>query len=244
MNILLRTISLVAIPLCSSAQVTVLEADIAPRIGDRLEYVLQSFEGPLSESVGDIGMMGGPLVVDVRDGMGDPLFSFASTTQILLPQDAPGSEKYPEAEYVVRATDIGQDHEPTYAFFVGLGGEARLLGIEGLSDEIVDVQAASDQGGFPDQYPLEFDKQFTPIEVPLNNLVPELEVTGSLTMTGSVDAWGTVQVPAGSFEALRMHVRGEGEFGISVAGETIILRQVIDQYTWIAPRWAPSPTSK
>ncbi len=170
MKILLRTISLVAIPLCSSAQVTVSEADIAPRIGDRLEYVLQSFEGPLSESVGDIGMMGGPLVVDVRDGMGDPLFSFASTTQILLPQDAPGSEKYPEAEYVVRATDTGQDHEPTYAFFVGLGGEARLLGIEGLSDKIVDVQAASDLGGFPDQYPLEFDKQFTPIEVPLNNL--------------------------------------------------------------------------
>ena len=136
MKILLRTISLVAIPLCSSAQVTVSEADIAPRIGDRLEYVLQSFEGPLSESVGSIGMMGGPLVVDVRDGMGD----------------------------------TGQDHEPTYAFFVGLGGEARLLGIEGLSDEIVDVQAASDQGGFPDQYPLEFDKQFTPIEVPLNNL--------------------------------------------------------------------------
>ena len=67
MKILLRTISLVAIPLCSSAQVTVSEADIAPRIGDRLEYVLQSFEGPLSESVGDIGMMGGPLVVDVRD---------------------------------------------------------------------------------------------------------------------------------------------------------------------------------
>ena len=55
-------------------------------------------------------------------------------------------------------------------------------------------------------------------------------------MTGSVDAWGTVQVPAGSFEALRMHVRGEGEFGISVAGETITLRQVIDQYTWSAPR--------
>ena len=55
-------------------------------------------------------------------------------------------------------------------------------------------------------------------------------------MTGSVDAWGTVQVPAGSFEALRMHVRGEGEFGISVAGETITLRQVIDQYTWIALR--------
>ena len=55
-------------------------------------------------------------------------------------------------------------------------------------------------------------------------------------MTGSVDAWGTVQVPAGNFEALRMHVRGEGEFGISVAGETIILRQVIDQDTWIAPR--------
>ena len=77
-------------------------------------------------------------------------FPFASTTQILLPQDAPGSEKYPVAEYVVRATDTGQDHEPTYAFFVGLGGEARLLGIEGLSDEIVDVQAASDQGGFSD----------------------------------------------------------------------------------------------
>jgi hypothetical protein len=41
MKIQLRTISLVAIPLCSSAQVTVSEADIAPRIGDRLEYVLQ-----------------------------------------------------------------------------------------------------------------------------------------------------------------------------------------------------------
>jgi hypothetical protein len=36
-------------------------------------------------------------------------------------------------------------------------------------------------------------------------------------------------VPASSFEALR--VRGEGEFGISVAGETITLRQVIDQDT-------------
>jgi hypothetical protein len=81
--------------------------------------------------VGGIGMMGGPLVVDVRDGMGDPLFSFLSTTQM---QDAPCSEKYLEAEFVVRAIDTGQDHEPMYAFFV-------------------DVQAASDQGGFPDQYP-------------------------------------------------------------------------------------------
>jgi hypothetical protein len=39
MKMLLQTISLVAIPLCSSAQVTISEADIAPRIGDRLEYV-------------------------------------------------------------------------------------------------------------------------------------------------------------------------------------------------------------
>ena len=142
------------------------------------------------------------------------------------------------------ATDTGQDHEPTYAFFVGLGGEARLLGIEGLSDEIVDVQAASGQGGFPDQYSLEFDKQFTPIEVPLNDLVPGLEVTGSLTMTGSVDAWGTVQVPAGSFEALRMHVRGEGAFGLSVAGETTPCARSSTSTPGSRRGWTPSPTSK
>ena len=89
MKILLRTISLVAIPLCSSAHVTVSEADNAPRIGDRLEYVLQSFEGPLSESVGDIGMMGGPLVVDVRcgdevsSGLGDPQLGLAIVKHIV-----------------------------------------------------------------------------------------------------------------------------------------------------------------
>ena len=120
MKRLLGIVFLLAIPLSASAQITVSVADIAPRIGDRLEYVLQSFAGPISESVGGIGMTGGPLVVDVRDGLGDPLVSLISTSEILLPQDAPGSEKYPEAEFVVRSTDTGEGHEPSYAFFADL----------------------------------------------------------------------------------------------------------------------------
>jgi hypothetical protein len=177
-----------------------------------------------------------PLQVDFTNGLGNLPPDVIVQSDILSPENVPGAQDYPDAEFVQRVRDITQNGQPINYFFSGLGNEARLLGVTGAEDSPISLSALGSPSNFPNQYPLTFGKQMDPIEVPVGDFLPGMGVAGSFMMTGSVDAWGTVQVPAGSFEALRLHIQAQGEFSFSAQGDTVTLSETIDQYSWIAPR--------
>lgn len=136
------------------------------------------------------------------------------------------------------------DDDPVYLYLTssgsgGPGTGAQLLGISGGGDELAGLETALaniDQT-FPNQYPMAFGNELGIVEVPLDAFLPGMEMGGGLVMTGSVDAWGTVQVPAGTFEALRLHVHGEAELNFVLPdGETLVLQETIEQFTWMARR--------
>ena len=141
-----------------------------------------------------------PLQVDFTNGLGNLPPDVIVQSDILSPENVPGAQDYPDAEFVQRVRDITQNGQPINYFFSGLGNEARLLGVTGAEDSPISLSALGSPSNFPNQYPLTFGKQMDPIEVPVGDFLPGMGVAGSFMMTGSVDAWGMVQVPAGSFE--------------------------------------------
>jgi hypothetical protein len=230
------SISLITLPFGVHAQVTISASDITPQIGDRQVLSVQTTAAELPEGLAGVST-GGPLTVDLRGGLAEPLQSLIMTSEILDPASVPESTEYPGTEFVQRFHGGVEGEDPAYYFWAGSdsGTETRLLGFDGDQTPQIDIETLYANATFPNQYPLAFGKQMTPVDVPFDDLLPGLDVMGSLAMQGSVDAWGTVQVPAGTFECLRLHIHGEAELSILVNGETLLLHESIEQYTWMSP---------
>ncbi len=170
----------------------------------------------------------------------EPLVTSMVESDVLHPASAPGAGDYPEADYVVKSTD-DQVGEVYYYFmnasqpiFLGTGG-AELP--SGFSDLISSPTEGSDLDQFQDFYPLTFGKSLAPIQVPVDIELLGLRMTGTYDMVGEVDAWGQVSVPAGTFDALRLHVGIDALLNMEAEGEEpLILAQRIDQWAWFTPR--------
>lgn len=156
------------------------------------------------------------------------------TSEILDPASVPESTEYPGTEFVQRFHGGVEGEDPAYYFWAGSdsGTETRLLGFDGDQTPQIDIETLYANATFPNQYPLVFGKQMTPVDVPFDDLLPGLDVMGSLAMQGSVDAWGTVQVPAGTFECLRLHIHGEAELSILMNSEQR-LYMLYPQGNWV-----------
>jgi len=104
-----------------------------------------------------------------------------------------------------------------------------------------DVMSSPSQGAgserFSDLYPLTFGKIVAPVTIPIEVESLGISMVGVYDMVGEVDAWGKVAVPAGTFDALRLYVHGEGEVTIGMEDEEpVTFVQSIDQWAWMAPR--------
>ena len=68
-------------------------------------------------------------------------------------------------------------------------------------------------------------------------LLPEVTISGRLDLQYVVDAWGEIQLPAGTFDCLRLHQTGtivlafEGDDQLASLGEST---SEIDSYAWYA----------
>ena len=224
-----------------AAQITLEQKDLVPHIGDVQEIIFETAQQSLAELGIEVDEVGGPLELDLSGDLGiaDRLTMINS---ILSPEEAPNSEKYPEADYAIKTEDFLGAVGTLYLFVDETSTENRLLGAEGGNDDDVFTQTLTDlyQGGtpgFPDYYPLTFGKRLAPIEVPIEYQIETMQMSGSLTMEGEVDAWGTVRVPAGSFEALRLHITARGTTAVETSdGQRIEFVQEIDQFTWLAAK--------
>ncbi len=229
---------------CSTlhAQVTMNVADLAPRIGDHSEMTVDVFQTPLADLGIDFAS-GGPLEVDPTVAFDvAPLVTSSTTTDVLDPSSAPDAELYVGVDYVVKTSDV-QTGEDVYFYFQEDDSQPVLLGISGsdLQPGFTDIMSAVVQDAgtqqFSDFYPLTFGKSFAPISVPIDVESLGLSMTGAYDMTGEVDAWGQVSVPAGTFDALRVFVHGESVLTLEAESEEpTVLTQTVDQWSWMAPR--------
>ena len=147
-----------------------------------------------------------------------------------------------ETAAVVKTSDV-QTGEDVYFYFQEDDSQPVLLGISGsdLQPGFTDIMSAVVQDAgtqqFSDFYPLTFGKSFAPISVPIDVESLGLSMTGAYDMTGEVDAWGQVSVPAGTFDALRVFVHGESVLTLEAESEEpTVLTQTVDQWSWMAPR--------
>jgi hypothetical protein len=170
-----------------------------------------------------------------RDFMVEPLVTSMVASDVLDPASAPEAGEYPEADYVVKSTD-DQVGEAVYYYFQ----DTVLLGTSGAElppgfGDLVSSLEESEQ--FQDLYPLTFGKSLAPIQVPVDIELLGLRMTGTYDMVGEVDAWGQVSVPAGTFDALRLHIGVDALFNVEADGEEpLVLAQRLDQWLWFAPR--------
>lgn len=115
-----------------------------------------------------------------------------------------------------------------------LGTSGGELGIPFAAEIFSQASAAA----MADFCPLTLGKRFDPIQIPLDlEVAAGIHMSGAMTMEGEVDAWGTVVVPAGRFEALRLHHWGGGSLALAAAGQdTMRFTEQIELFSWLTPR--------
>ena len=139
------------------------------------------------------------------------------------PASAPDADEYAEADYVLKTSD-DQTGDDVYYYFQESDSQPVLLGIGGadLPPGFTDPMSSAAGPGsqqFPDFYPLTFGKTLAPINILIDVEFLGLQMIGAYDMSGEVDAWGQVSVPAGTFDALRVNIHGEGVLTIGIEDE-------------------------
>ena len=218
------------------AQIVLDAPDMALHPGDRIELAVETYGVSLADLNLNLDETGGPLEVDFTTGPPGSLSSDVLVTTVLPLAEAPDASRFPESDYALRVEGVEGGAEPVFYYVQETETGSRILGLTGLDapDDFQTDLVTSSQQSFPDYYPLSFGKTLSPIEVPLDLESAGLEISGILTMSGTVDAWGTVTVPAGQYQALRLAVHAEGPFDVEVEGETVTLTEQIEQFTWLA----------
>lgn len=224
-----------------SAQVVVGSEGLVPSIGEVREAMIEVVQHPLSDLDIAVGDEGGPQVFDLTHGPSGGE-GWIYTTWVLDPGSAPEYEQYPGADYVILMRGPAGIMEETYVFAEETPTGSRTLGVVG-GGEAADALAAFssedfESGSLPfdDYYPLTFGKQLGPVDLPLSLDMGDFQMFGTLTLEAKVDAWGTVVVPAGRFDALRLHQWSSASFSVAGAGQdTMRFTQEVEQYAWIAP---------
>ncbi|MFH1568728.1 MAG: hypothetical protein ABIL09_12085 [Gemmatimonadota bacterium] len=235
-------LSLLVIPVHHlSAQVTVEAAGLVPRLGEVRQLVSETIDQPLSGLDLAYGHADGPQMVDLTAEL-TGAERLVMTQSVLSPGSAPDHELYPAADYVLYIQGSSPDLEDTWYFVEDTPEGGRVLGTSGgngTEDPLTDLIGGDSQSGFPTYeglYPLTFGEAFGPLEIPLDMDLGDFRRSGAMTLQGAVDAWGTVVVPAGRFEALRMHQWGVAHFVFAGGGaDTLRFTEELDGYTWISP---------
>lgn len=224
-----------------SAQTIINAEDVTPKIGDVQELLVETAQQSLSALGIGVGEAGGPQVFDLSQAPQGTTASGVVITEVLPRGNAPGYEQYPQADYAVRMQGL-EGMQETYFFVQETPAGSKILGFGGGAatsplDDLFTQASQSGSSAWANIYPLTFGKKFEPVQIPLNFDTADLQMSGAMTLEGEVDAWGTVVVPAGRFEALRLHHWGKGSITVAASGQdTVRLAEEIEQYIWMSPR--------
>ncbi len=188
-----------------SAQITLDANDLRAPIGSRLVIESVTFNGALSETPIDIQPGGANLPFDLSGPLEGPLRIELRASIIPIDQ-APGGDRYPEADYAAQYEILNPDGSTAemVVYFERSETTDVVVGIDGAGNPF-----PADPATIP--LPLTYGSQWSDIVTLTNSeVVPGVRSVGSVTQSGTVDAWGTVSTPAGGYPYLRIHTSAVG----------------------------------
>jgi hypothetical protein len=229
-SVLLLALLFFAWPQLGSAQITITADDLLGQIGSR-QVGLEDRRGSIPV---DVGSPGANQVWDFRTQIiGDTLFS---VSEFLMPDETVSASTFPAANMVQKITsptdpgfEIFNFYNLTSEFFINLGDSSNISA-----------------GGFDTTFVFFQNDTLAPFPVAFGNtwLTTEIDTTGFYpinanisidTTLNTVDGWGTVRLPMGDFECLRLRQDAK------VINQTIINGTLFStsvdsfiQYDWIS----------
>lgn len=220
-------ITLAALPLAAQPVFT---ADDLPDIG----YEATLIQDTVKPIIVDVGTTGGPQTWDFsREVFGDTV-----PFEVLEPADTPVADSFPDAEFVYHLAGVLQDtitgdlwqyYQTTSTQMLMIGDYAESYSIRLYHDYDPDRVASV--------FPLQMDAEWQDSYHTLDSLDPFglfiLEMTSS--SSSKVDAWGTVIVPADTFDEALRYITYDTTLMIQTkmgTPDTLLQRTI--NYTWVA----------
>ena len=252
----LASIVFVFLPFSATAQITLSPDDLRLSLGMTWEQEIAVAFSSLEETDFDIGSAGADQSFDLTGSLANSILTFSGSSAVIPLDQALDAASFPDADYAVRIITTvpnatgGTDEIETYGYLQRSTAGDVLVGVGGPDGQVpiplVDIETP---------WPLEFGKSWTVENISWEDqifsalgmagpelllaelLLPEETISGQLDLQFAVDAWGEIQLPAGTFDCLRLHQTGtiiislEGSDQFASLGETTF---EIDSYVWVA----------
>ena len=207
----LASIVFVFLPLSATAQITLSPDDLRLSLGMTWEQEIATVPSSLADTGFDIGSAGADQSSDLTGAIANSVLAFVRSSVISLEQ-VPDATSFPDADYsvhnILTAPNVmgGTDEIETYHYFRRSPVGDVLIGAEGPAGQVAFPLVNM---GTP--WPLEFGKSWAVENFSLDQTIPPgVTSSGLYDYQYAVDAWGEIQLPAGTFECLRVHQTGTG----------------------------------
>lgn len=220
-------------PVDGEAQITIDVEDTRQPIGPVFEFETLTLEGDIADVGVDVGTAGADQFFDLTSQYGTS--GIVSRVAAIPLEEAPGAEQFPQADYVLHSWVQAQEGVAEVEIYVfmehTLSGDV-AVGIEGQPG--IELLLPTTQEQVP--WPLTFGKQWEMPQDVFQPLGQGVALTGTLAFSNRVDAWGTVETPAGRYECLRLHRSAIGVYSYEGSPELEELGGIdaqIESYEWI-----------
>ncbi len=250
-NLLLTSATLLCIAIHSNAQITITSADM-PSVGDTFHSLRDPLPLPPGFSIGQAGP-NRTWDFSTLDGT-VPLNTYAVT-----PASTPYGSNFPNANLALTNDHVG------YIFYKNTSTALKIEGLAtidaSLGSIIIVYSPVPDQYRFPTTYPNNFSgttgfqnsKDYDDLPPAIQHLIDSLasgvtvytvRVRNTTTYTDTIDAWGKVTTPIGTYDALRrkrvenatniIDVEIQGVFGPQWVNNAATRQSSSTSYSWLA----------
>ena len=208
---ILLALTLAALPQNTQAQISISPDDLRLPLNLNWESEVLTVIGSLAEAGVNVGASGADQTFDLTGAI--PNSTPIRVRSSIIPLDqAPNAADFPAADYAVFNTTTAPDatgstsSTESYAYFQRSPSGDIVVGADGPGVQIpfpaVDVSVP---------WPLEFGKSWSVEDLAIDlTLAPGFETSSVYDYQYAVDSWGTITVPAGTFDCLRVHQVGTG----------------------------------
>ena len=205
------------------AQITITAGDYDLGIGTtRTHYELSSFDG--SGFSVNVGTTGGPQTWIFNESTypgGESL-----SLDVLDPAATPFASEFPNANH---SWFFGSDSADLYTFLEANSNGVYSQGFAAVTDSgnYVEPSVPAEQVF---KFPASLNDTWNSVTVERFS-VPGFEIVDSTVIDHTIDAWGTVELPAGSFPALRARLN-ETSYSLTIVNGTVIFADTTVSITY------------
>ena len=205
------------------AQITITAGDYDLGIGTtRTHYELSSFDG--SGFSVNVGTTGGPQTWIFNESTypgGESL-----SLDVLDPAATPFASEFPNANH---SWFFGSDSADLYTFLEANSNGVYSQGFAAVTDSgnYVEPSVPAEQVF---KFPASLNDTWNSVTVERFS-VPGCEIVDSTVIDHTIDAWGTVELPAGSFPALRARLN-ETSYSLTIVNGTVIFADTTVSITY------------